>query len=445
MKNIYFPIEIYNRDFHAKSVLAYYLSKENYNVYIGRKAEIHELILQNKPGIYFGVVTVQNYANFYKKLKSLGHKVIILDEEGLVTFEKKMYLDLKVSKKTLDQIDFLFTWGDENKKILTNSKYRKFKEKIYTTGNPRIDLLKAKYNQIFSKTQKQIREKYKKFVLINTSFSFSDHFTKNLNYLEELKKQKVIKNKNDEKRFLKYRNISSETKEMFIETIENLSNKYKDLNFVIRPHPSENHDRYINLQKKYKNIFVDYRFSIQPWILSSLFVVHSYCTTAAESLVINRKTFCLISNKDINVHKNLTYIFNNVTYSKDEILNKIEYYLQKKIKTKQNINKYNFYIKNILNKNDSFQIISKFLKNVKVKQFKLSLKKSNNINYKNIFKKTFSFLSQKNRKINSYVNHKVKSISKKNIKEIFETLDINQSKKVNFNQINSYVVKIEKR
>ena len=85
------------------------------------------------------------------------------------------------------------------------------------------------------------------------------------------------------------------------------------------------------------------------------------------------------------------------------------------------------------------------MKNVKVKQFKLSLKKSNNINYKNIFKKTFSFLSQKNRKINSYVNHKVKSISKKNIKEIFETLDINQSKKVNFNQINSYVVKIEKR
>ena len=40
-----------------------------------------------------------------------------------------MYLDLKVSDKTLDQIDHLFTWGEENKKILTNSKYRKFKEK----------------------------------------------------------------------------------------------------------------------------------------------------------------------------------------------------------------------------------------------------------------------------------------------------------------------------
>lgn len=444
MKNIYFPIEIYNRDFHAKSVLAYYLSKENFNVYIGRKAEIHTLILQNEPGIYFGVVTVENYANFYKKLKSLGHKIIILDEEGLVTFEKKMYLDLKVSDKTLDQIDHLFTWGEENKKILTNSKYRKFKEKIFTTGNPRIDLLKTKYNQIFFNTQKQIKEKYKKFVLINTSFSFSDHFTKNLNYVEELKKQKVIKNKNDEKRFLKYRDISSKTKEMFIETVEELSNKYKNLNFVIRPHPSENHDRYINLQKKYKNIFVDYRFSIQPWILSSLFVVHSYCTTAAESLVINRKTFCLISDKDLNVHKNLSFIFNDASYSKNKILDRIEQFLKKKTKTKQNINVYDYYIKNISNKNNSFITLSKFLKNVKVKQFKSSLKKSNNSGYKNIIKKTLSFLSQKNREIRSYVNHKVNNISKKDIKEIFEILDKSQSKKINFNQINRYVVKIEK-
>ena len=153
----------------------------------------------------------------------------------------------------------------------------------------------------------------------------------------------------------------------------------------------------------------------------------------------------MISDKDLNVHKNLSFIFNDASYSKNKILDKIEQFLQKKTKTKQNINKYKYYIKNISNKNNSFITLSKFLKNVKVKQFKSSLKKSNNSGYKNIIKKTLSFLSQKNREIRSYVNHKVNNISKKDIKEIFETLDKSQSKKINFNQINRYVVKIEKR
>ena len=80
MKTVYLPIEIYNRDFHAKSVLAYYLTKKNFSVILGRKAEVHEIITQKTQGIYFGVVTVDNYSSFYKKLKLLGHKIIVLDE-----------------------------------------------------------------------------------------------------------------------------------------------------------------------------------------------------------------------------------------------------------------------------------------------------------------------------------------------------------------------------
>ena len=149
MKTVYLPIEIYNRDFHSKSVLAYYLIKKNFSVILGRKAEIHEMITQKTQGIYFGVVTVDNYSSFYKKLKLLGHKIIVLDEEGLVTFEKKMYLDLKVSETTIKNIDHLLVWGNENKKILLSSKCSKFRNKIHVTGNPRIDLLKKNIVQFF--------------------------------------------------------------------------------------------------------------------------------------------------------------------------------------------------------------------------------------------------------------------------------------------------------
>ena len=445
MKTVYLPIEIYNRDFHSKSVLAYYLIKKNFSVILGRKAEIHEMITQKTQGIYFGVVTVDNYSSFYKKLKLLGHKIIVLDEEGLVTFEKKMYLDLKVSETTIKNIDHLLVWGNENKKILLSSKCSKFRNKIHVTGNPRIDLLKKKYSSIFLDNEREIIKNYGKFILINTSFSFSDHYTKNLDYLYELKKQKVIKNKKDEARFKDYSKIIQKTKKIFLDTIKELSEKYPKLNVVIRPHPSENHDLYLDLEKKYKNIFVNHSYSIQPWILSSMCIIHSYCTTAAEALVVNKKTFCLISNKNLKVHKNLPFIFNNVSYTKKEVLKKIDNFISKK-KGINIQNDYRFYIKNISQRENSFNNIVKLIEGIKFKKEFINTGLIEKKNYfikglRNLFQNTIGMNIQKKK----YINHKVLNISKKNIQGIFKSINENHSKLFKLVQINNQVVKIEKK
>ena len=116
-------------------------------------------------------MTTKTYSKFYEKLKSRNFKIFVIDEEGLITFDDQMYLDLKVSKDTLINIENLFTWGNEHKKIISK-KFPQFASRIISTGTPRFDLFEERYRKVFDEKVKQINSKYQDFTLICGSFSF---------------------------------------------------------------------------------------------------------------------------------------------------------------------------------------------------------------------------------------------------------------------------------
>ena len=134
--NFFIPIEIKNRDYLSRLLIAYYALKKGYNVYIGSKSKIDTFVKISKPGIYLGLVTTKTYSKFYKKLKKKKFKIFVIDEEGLITFDDKMYIDLKVSKDSIENIEKLFTWGEEHRKIILkefqnlHQKYKYWHSKI---------------------------------------------------------------------------------------------------------------------------------------------------------------------------------------------------------------------------------------------------------------------------------------------------------------------------
>ena len=126
--NFFIPIEIKNRDYLSRLLVAYHAAERGYNVCLGSKSQIDNL-KTSKAGIYLGLVTTKTYSKFYKKLKSRNFKIFIIDEEGLITFDDEMYLDLKVSKDSLINIENLFTWGNEHKEIISK-KFPQFASRI---------------------------------------------------------------------------------------------------------------------------------------------------------------------------------------------------------------------------------------------------------------------------------------------------------------------------
>ena len=119
-----------------------------------------------------------------------------------------------------------------------NTKYKKREECDKTFFDEEINIIKKKYDN---------------YILVCCSFSFANYYLKKVDYVEVLKKQKVIRNSEDLEKFKKYLHYNEEALKHFLDAIIILAKKFSNLSIIVRPHPSENKDIYINLSKKIKN------------------------------------------------------------------------------------------------------------------------------------------------------------------------------------------------
>ena len=91
MKYLYLPIEIWSREFHAKTLLGLYGASKGWSVVIGPKSEMHRRLPRLPRGVVLQFGFHKNFAAEMKRLRSFGHKVVAADEEGLVTLSPEHY------------------------------------------------------------------------------------------------------------------------------------------------------------------------------------------------------------------------------------------------------------------------------------------------------------------------------------------------------------------
>lgn len=320
--NLYIPVEVKNRELHAKVYLAKHAAEKGFNVILGRKNDLNELIVRMPPGVYLGLGAFENFGRFYAKLKRLGFAVVVNEEEGLVTYADSMYLDMRVSGATLQQIDELFTWGNENQSVLVKA-FPQYDGKFQITGNPRFDLLKPQNRRVYAAEMNEISARYGKFVLVCTSFSSINHFDKNLDYLNSLIDKKTLRSKESIENFERYREVKVKTLAAFLDAIPKLAAGNPLINIIVRPHPSENMDIYRELEARFPNIHVDARFSVHPWIIVAEALVHHYCTTSIEALAAGTPRFALRPMADELSEKDVPFGCSVECVSVEELLHRI--------------------------------------------------------------------------------------------------------------------------
>lgn len=305
--NLYIPVEVKNRELHAKVYLAKHAAEKGFNVILGRKNDLNELIVRMPPGVYLGLGAFENFRHYFAKLKRLGFIIVVNEEEGLVTYADRMYVDMRVSNATLQHIDELLTWGAENQGVLANA-FPEFEKKFTITGNPRFDLLKPQNRQVYAAEMEDIEAKYGgRFVLVCTSFSSINHFDKNLDYLKSLIDKRTLRSKESIENFTRYREVKQKTFTAFLEAIPKLAAINPAINVVIRPHPSENMDIYRQFAANFPNVHVDARFSVHPWIIKAEALVHHYCTTSIEALAAGTPRFALRPLRDSLSEKEIPF------------------------------------------------------------------------------------------------------------------------------------------
>jgi len=380
-KVICFPIEIKIREFVPKLFLAYKLIKKtNFKVIFGGQRFINnKLTFQNC--LWFDKNT------FYKKRElhpiHRHNKIIMLDEEGPISFFQRVNLKLRYNFNIIKQINtFLFSGENDIKHL--NHRFLKHPFKIF--GNPKFDLIKGVNIKIFNNYTTIIKKKYKDFIFIPGHWSSIK--THNIKRYSEL----LFDRKLDQRIYQKNCEVYMSNYYSLLDLVKKIAIQNPNLTIIFRRHPSESENFVQNYFKnKPSNLKLVYKYDITPWIIACKYYLHSGCQSYLEALSLNKK---IISYYPINYNHTDNFYLSKPTFQaeqnclnffKKKSINKLFFLYKKKIPyTVKNINtNYYFYkqFSNFLNKN--FRSINS----------EVILKPDTKVFYKNIVKFIYYLLS----------------------------------------------------
>lgn len=306
---LYLPVETIARELDAKLLLAHRALSKGYSVILGQKSNVLKAADRLGYGIYFYKShELKNFPQQQDRNKP-GFKYVALDEEGLVFLDDKTYLD-RSQPNELDHLSIVFTWGSYQRELLIKEN-PSLASKTIPVGNPRFDLLRPEFSLLYTSAQEKIYKTWGKYVLINTRFhsgNFSRHH--GIDYIE-FQEHSFIQNRgrhffeNEREFFLKKVKYHKELFNKYQEMLTTLSLKFPDLNFILRPHPSEDHENWKEALKGFNNVHVIFEGSVIEWIKGSLAVIHTGCTTGIESWALLKPVLIYNPNSETGIDPEL--------------------------------------------------------------------------------------------------------------------------------------------
>lgn len=309
---LYLPIEVKVRELDAKLLLAYYAVKEGYSVLLGEHKMVELATEKYPPGIFFSKGYPQSYRKrILSKAKRNGHTIVELDEEGLIINNPSQYMYDRMQSDMLNLVSQEYCWGNIQKEIITGT-HLKLNHKCYITGNPRLDLLKPKFNSLYKDDAEHIRIEFDEFILINTRFSKYNSL--------------LGKRTNDE-----HSKFIQTLYDSFLKLIKALAKLFPSTNIVIRPHPGENFESYRKEFSSFDHIHVIHEGNIIKWLKAAKVVIHNGCTTSIEAFLLGVPIISYIpissGTFDVKLPNKLGLIATNIhemTSLLKEIVNKPE-------------------------------------------------------------------------------------------------------------------------
>jgi surface carbohydrate biosynthesis protein len=289
LKVLYLPIETVARELDGDLLLTYEAVKRNYAVVLGRINKTR--IFAKKIGSGIFISKAGEICSLFGEGKN-KFRLIGFHPEGLV-FSSGKRLAKNILGYKGESLDMIFVYGTKQKEILVKNR-PEIKEKIRVVGNPRFDILNSEFQFIFRDKTKKLKEKYNDYFLINTNFSRGNHslmYGENFfDFLENIHKKSNGRKFNEKERVYALEGIEYSKKlfNLYKEMVIFLSKEFPEINFILRPHPSENHENWREAFKGLKNVKVIFKGNVVNWILGAKAVIHTGCTTGIEAWVARK-------------------------------------------------------------------------------------------------------------------------------------------------------------
>lgn len=282
----FLPVITKARELEARVLLAAHLVRRGFRVVLGEPSFVDYRARHARNGLWFSPLLVPAAAQRLMDLKARGHRIIAWDEEGLVYPDPEWYFPNRVGPGSARAADMLIAWGDKAARDWEVTLPADASRPL-PWGNARLDLLREPYRALYFAKAKELRRRFGDFALVNTNFDLVNHADGPGGLLARLRASGRIRGDRDEAQFARWGEYRQSMLDAFIEGLPQLHDARPDLQFIIRPHPSED-------PRPYRDLAVAYpRMSVEPaidpvfaWILASRAVIHNSCSTAVEAYML---------------------------------------------------------------------------------------------------------------------------------------------------------------
>lgn len=284
------PVEIRHRELDAMLLLGAVLAERGWSVLLGNRTSLIRRQDAFPPAVLLGKTVQVLDAEVYGRWRGAGHRIAALDEEGLITFSRELYLRRRVHPPTMAATDLLLGWGDEHAAIWQDvaAAHPGITAPVKVVGNARFDLLRPELRAFHTPEVQAIRGRHGRFILFNSNFGTVNAFTPEQNrfpHPDELARTGAEPPRGYDADLARYRHVLFAA---YREAIPAIARRFPELKLIVRPHPAEAHDVWQAVLADCPNGEVVYEGSSLPWILAAEDVVHHSCTTAVEACLLGR-------------------------------------------------------------------------------------------------------------------------------------------------------------
>tara|TARA_B100000989_G_scaffold299017_1_gene291979 strand:- start:7351 stop:8748 length:1398 start_codon:yes stop_codon:yes gene_type:complete len=374
-KNIFIIIESAKRELDCRILLSLKLIRNNFNVVIGHKGSLYQIIDKLNPGIIFFKSLGPMNNDIIKKLKKKNFKLIACDEELLASTNINSILDFRIEKTNYRNLDLMFAVGKYDGDALT----KKFGEgeKVKQVGNLRLDILREPIRKVYNSEVKEIKSLYGDYFLLATQFGRVNAQNKNNDFMIDAVFSLIVDGHNPDSEIVKtYKNVFNyqrENLEKTIEFIKEFSKIFPEKKLLLKPHPNEKRgfwEHFIH-KNSFKNIQLinDKKFSTNAIILAAECVIACNSTLLLEAHFLNQKCINYLPvTKDDNVEKDLLIQASKTIRNLDDLIDQLKKIDTFNIETDEE--KMKKYIANYNNKKFSTDLIVENIDNLDTRLFK---------------------------------------------------------------------------
>lgn len=304
---LYLPVENLVRELDAKLWFAAAAAARGFRTVLGNKQYLYFALPRLEPGVFIAKSLRARSKLMFDIIRGLGNRLVAWDEESLVRFDSPEYYDWRFSPATFNAVTDLFAWGADDARMFAAYPHNR-SVRVHPTGNPRSDLLRAELRSYFAPDVRRIARDRGDFILVNTNFSFANPYLDATALVHRSDDGAVSVSRTGSglspafaKRLYDHQ---AAIFEHFRAMVPALARRFPERLVVLRPHPSENHERWRQLLAGHHNVEVCHDGNVVPWLLAAAVTIHNGCTTAVEAAQLGKTAvaYLPVRQPDLDYH-----------------------------------------------------------------------------------------------------------------------------------------------